>query len=384
MKLKTCKLAVLALMGTCFFSGARTMAQGISQSVQQLQFPYADGFFGADDAYSVPLSATRSLWLFGDTFAGDANTKTRVATKAMIRNSLGISECRSGESCRIRYMWGGRGTDKPRSFFDTGKEDEWYWPSDAYRDGNKLYVALMIVRTKPGMKADEPFGFELAGTHWVVVQNALEDPSKWRWTEKDVTDGTLWLGVSMVREGKFVYLYSQRKIGAQPGYMVVLRVPVKFMGDPAAYAEYLANGNVWRKGLPREDAMHVIEQPISEMTVRYHPSIKKWLAIATGPEFPSTRAVVRFADSVTGPWTAPQTLYEFPETKPSFRAYDKDTFCYAAKEHIEFSESKIALTYACNSFVLKKTLEIEEIYRPQFVVLDIPAVHADGQEHSAQ
>ena len=365
---------MLALAATCFLPCTPAVAQGISQKVQQLEFPYAGGFFGADDAYSVPLSPTRSLWLFGDTFVGDATTKTRAETKAMIRNSLAITDCRTGAPCHVEYIWGGQGTDKPRSFFDTGKEDEWYWPSDAYRDGNKLYIALMIVRTKSGMKADEPFGFELAGTHWVVVQNALDEPAKWKMTSKDVTDGSLWLGVSMVREGKYVYLYSQRKLGTQPGYMVVLRVPARSMSDPVAHAEYLAKDHAWRKGLPQQDAAHVIEQPISEMSVRYHPSRKKWIAIATGPEFPSTRAVVRFADAVTGPWTEAQTLYEFPETKPSFRAYDKDTFCYAAKEHIEFSEQQIALTYACNSFVLKKTLAIEEIYRPQYRLLTIPPV----------
>jgi len=42
--------------------------------------------------------------------------------------------------------------------------------------------------------------------------------------------------------------------------------------------------------------------------------------------------------------------------------YDKDTFCYAVKEHIEFTEGKIAFTYACNSMVVAKTVANMNIY----------------------
>ena len=52
--------------------------------------------------------------------------------------------------------------------------------------------------------------------------------------------------------------------------------------------------------------------------------------------------------------------------------YDKDTFCYAVKEHIEFTENKITLTYACNSMVLSKTMANMNIYRPRAVLLDLP------------
>src|SRR2546430_16976623 len=41
------------------------------------EFGYTDGWLGADDAYSIPLTSTESLWLFGDTFVGTAETKLR-------------------------------------------------------------------------------------------------------------------------------------------------------------------------------------------------------------------------------------------------------------------------------------------------------------------
>jgi len=39
-----------------------------------------------------------------------------------------------------------------------------------------------------------------------------------------------------------------------------------------------------------------------------------------------------------------------PEVDPKSKLYDKGNFCYAGKEHIEFSRDKIlVVTYVCNS-----------------------------------
>jgi hypothetical protein len=118
--------------------------------------------------------------------------------------------------------------------------------------------------------------------------------------------------------------------------------------------------------------MHVIDQAISEMSVRFHPAINQWIALSIGPEFPSPRVVFRLADSSIGPWSSPQTLFQFPEVKANAPGFDKDTFCYAVKEHTEFTASKIALTYACNTMVVAKVMANMQIYRPRVVVLDLP------------
>ena len=39
-------------------------------------FPYDDGWLGGDAAYSIRLSDTRSIWLFGDSFVGDPGRNT--------------------------------------------------------------------------------------------------------------------------------------------------------------------------------------------------------------------------------------------------------------------------------------------------------------------
>jgi hypothetical protein len=187
-----------------------------------------------------------------------------------------------------------------------------------------------------------------------------------------MTGADLWPGVSIIPDGNFVLFYAEVSEGEGKGYMTVLRVPRAKVEDPPAVWEYLATDGTWRAGTPRGDARNVIDQPISEMSVRYHPAEKKWVAISPGPEFPSPRIVARTADSPVGPWSVPKTIFEFPEMKPSTPGYDKDTFCYAAKEHVEFeTDARMLITYACYSFSTPKAKENMQIYRPQVVIVEL-------------
>jgi hypothetical protein len=348
-----------------------TQAKALSRPLPD--FSYTQGWLGADDAYSIPLDSTESLWLFGDTFVGNADTKLRSQAKTMVHNSVGISKCEHGNNnCGLRYFWHESDNPKPRSFFDTGTEHLYYWPLDGFLSGKTLYLSLLAVRNKPGASLGDAFGFEIVGTKLATIANVYTEPGKWRVGLQDLTDSHLWPGASIVPDGKYVIWYTQVSEGEGRGFMTEMRLPRDKMAKPSGNWEYLNRDNRWVEGLAGADAMHVIEQPISEMSVRYHPSIKKWLALSPGPEFPSPWAVVRTADSPSGPWSSPQKLYEFPEMRRDNPGYDKDTFCYAVKEHIEFTDSKIALTYACNSMVLSKTMANMNIYRPRAVILDLP------------
>ena len=347
-------------------------ASGQSTSRPLPDFAYENGWLGADDAYSITLTPTKTLWLFGDTFVGTPTTKLRKESKTMVRNSIAISLCEMGQPCTVKYYWQKPDAPKPRSFFDTGTDELWYWPMDGLLQGSALYVALLTVRNKPGAGPDDAFGFEIVGTKLATIMNALESPDQWRITLRDLTDGRLWPGISMVPEGEHVIWYTQVSAGEGKGYMTCMRVPRRKMANPSGSWEYLNRENRWVPGLAAGDALKVIDQAISEASVRYHPSVKKWVAVSTGPEFPSARAVARTADSPIGPWSAPETIYEFPEMKRDTPGYDKDTFCYAVKEHIEFTDTKLALTYACNSMVLAKTVSNMDIYRPRVVLLDLP------------
>jgi Domain of unknown function (DUF4185) len=335
-------------------------------------FAYTQGWLGADDAYSVPIRPDTSIWLFGDTFVANHEIKLRSQYKVMVRNSVGISICKLGATCTIRYFWKKPGTPKARSFFDTGTDDVWYWPMDGFLQGKTLSVALMEVRNKPGASSNDVFGFEISGTKLAVIEHADLSPDQWHISITDLTGGHLWAGVSLVHDGKYVLWYTRMSEDESHAFMTVMRVPEGKMADPSGSWEYLKNDDHWASGLAKADAKHVIEQPISEMSVRYHPSSQKWIAVSIGPGFPSRRAVLRSADSPIGPWSNPETIYEFPEMNPKNTGYDKETFCYAVKEHTEFREDKIALTYACNSRSIPKVIANMDIYRPRVAVLDLP------------
>lgn len=347
------------------------------------EFDYTRGWLGADDAYSIPMAPSKSLWLFGDTFVGGENTELRSQAKTMVRNSVGISLCKPNENCTMRYFWQHPADPKPRSFFDTGTDDLWYWPLDGFFEGKTLYVALLAVRNKSGPQSNDAFGFEIAGTKLATISNPHASPDKWHVVIQDLTDAHLWAGVSIVRDGGYIIWFSQMSEGEGRGYITAIRIAPNRMSAPSAAWEYLRKDGQWVSGLPHDDAMHLIDQPISEMSIRFHPSIHKWIALSAGPEFPSPRAVARLADSPLGPWSEPQTIYEFPEMKAAIPGYDKDTFCYAVKEHIEFTEAKIAFTYACNSFVLSKTVANMDIYRPKVVIVDLPKRKVSSPESSS-
>jgi hypothetical protein len=368
-------LLAFVIVGLCWCIPVRAQAAPRNGGSAKLpDFRYTQGWLGADDAYSVPIGPNKSIWLFGDTFVGNSKTTIRTQYKTMVRNSIGISVCRPGATCTMRYFWQKPNGAKPRSFFDTGTDDLWYWPMDGFLDGKTLFIALMAVRNKPGATSEDAFGFEIVGTKLAIIDNAETSPWKWHVSIQDLTDARLWAGTSMIPDGNYILWYTRVSEGKDEGRgsMTVMRVSRDKMTNPSGFWEYLGKDGRWEAGLARGDAERVIEQPISEMSVRYHSSTHKWLALSTGPEFPSPRAVIRSADSPIGPWSSPQTIYEFPEMKRDYPGFDKDTFCYAVKEHTEFSDAKIALTYACNSMVVAKTIANMNIYRPRVVILDIP------------
>src|SRR6266567_7541635 len=138
MKIDKAVLAFLVLISVaCAVGAAPDNASGGKDIATRLSFPYSQGWLGGDDAYSIPFAPGKSIWLFGDTFAGDVSNMDRSKT-TMVRNSVGVTSCVPEKPCAIQYYWKNQNAANPRSFFDTGKEDEWYWPMDGYLDGETL------------------------------------------------------------------------------------------------------------------------------------------------------------------------------------------------------------------------------------------------------
>ncbi len=341
-----------------------------------VSFPYQDGWLGGDAAYSVPLAATKSVWLFGDSFVLRSSDQhepvpnTRRGAK-MVRNCVAISTLDAAKGWQIKYCWGHQDRGEPASFFDSGTEKFWYWPLDGFMHRGTLYLALSMLKDRPGQGV---FSFETIGVRLVKIANPLAPPSEWQIEYlKFVDGGSAWPGSAIVIDGdcaKFFTLDDDEARHQQR--MILTRVALAQLARPADHLEYLAQDKTWKPGLNRADARVVMPTGSSEMSVRYHPSIQKWVAV-TGGGFLSDKIMVRTAAALEGPWSDPKAVYEMPEMNPKIAGFDKDTWGYAVKEHMEFATgNKLLVTYACNSFKFEKLLANMNIYRPQVVWIELP------------
>src|ERR1700685_3811109 len=92
--------AILILLIALFAEAAVAHAQAPDAQSKRAEaaphcipsFPFQDGWWGADAAFSIPLPDGRSVWIFGDTLYGDHRVVTGNDPR-MVRNTIGISRC---------------------------------------------------------------------------------------------------------------------------------------------------------------------------------------------------------------------------------------------------------------------------------------------------
>jgi hypothetical protein len=329
-------------------------------------FPYKDGWLGGDAAYSIALAPGKDLWLFGDSFVGQSAALTRSGSR-FVRNAIAISTCDESGVWRINYYWGNRGGSVPKAFFETNTEKYWYWPLDGFVFQKRLYVTLAQLENNPNEKI---FSFKTAAVVLAKVSNMGAPPDQWRIEYSKLTEGsTFYPGSTVVVHQRHAYFFVLNEKQRQ---MILSRVPLEKLDEPAANLQYFAKDKTWKLGLNGADALVIIETGHSEMSVRYHPKIKQWVAV-TGGDFMSNKIMMRTAPDLTGPWSQWQAVHEFSEMNPKAAGHDPDTWCYAVKEHIEFaSPDKLLITYACNSFKFEKQVANMSIYRPQAVFVELP------------
>jgi hypothetical protein len=334
------------------------------------RFPFQDGWWGADGAYSIPLPGGRDLWIFGDTLYGDSRT-LQGRDLQMVRNSVGLSTCEDGE-WKIEYVLRRSPTGKPLDFFQARHPGSWYWALDGFVAGNELYVTLLCIRNVPRSKGD-PWGFETCGADLARVSRLEADPDDWVVETLPLTsfDQHAHPSASAVVDGGYAYVFALKESGtARP--MLLTRIPLVRLGSPRDGLQYYAKDGQWKSGFVPDDAAVVMEDGVSEMSVRYHPQQREWIAVQFDPKVVG-RILLRTAPQIIGPWTAGEEIYRVPELEASIREKNSDRVCYAAKEHQEFgSGDSILVTYVCNSTVPTDLLTQLDIYVPRSVSLPIP------------
>jgi hypothetical protein len=336
-------------------------------------FPLQQGWLGADSAYSVPLGANnRSVWLFGDTYVRADATPSRVGAN-MIANTISIRTS-DGTSQTIDYYWRNQGTSTPDAFFSSGTNAWRYWPEDGFTYNGKLYVCLMRIQST-GAGA---FGFQEIGVDLAAVSRPQDSPTNWQISYTTLsTSRSIFPGISTVVDRDYVYLFADEDDNAhksnRPIYLA--RIPLAMLeAAPASHLEYLADGNIWKPGPIGHDAKKIMDRGVTEMTVRWHPNLNRWVDVQISNEFPAHHIWRRQAPNLAGPWSAPVSIYTIPEYSPSNPGYGPDRFFYAGKEHIEFLNpisGKGIVTYVGNSMSASDVEHDLNLYVPEAVPLTI-------------
>ena len=317
-------------------------------------FPDKDGWYGGDGAYSIKLDKERTLWLFGDTFVSeDKGRKDRISMNVVMGTTMAISTCSNDGQFKIQYYLKKRNGN----FLSSFGTNEWLWPQDPFIANNTLYVPLLVVKAMLDLKT--PFNFKIVRHKIARIRNyTAADPHQWAVDYIDLRGAILpgieaFAATSVVFENHvyFYSLYNSLKKTAKISGNILVRIPIDKLDDPADNMEYLNRSRTWEKGLMPAKAMIVLAAGVSELSVRYHADEKKWIAVYMSLKNSGDQLLYQTADKPEGLWTKPKALIEkIPEVDPQSRLYDKDTFCYAGKEHIQFArERTIVATYVCNS-----------------------------------
>lgn len=365
-------------------------------------FPYQAGWLGADSAYSIPLDGERVLWLFGDTFVGNQSATTRQQVTGMPRNSVGIAQCASGQCTMQQYYWSSMYTATPKSFFDTGTTD-WFWPLDGFVWNGKLYVMLEQMHAQ----GSGAFGFAYTGVSLVTIPNYTASPDQWQVNYQTILTGNAAIpGTSIVVDqgangnpypadpngAAYAYFFTYGTAGGGSNYTALTRLPLANLAQAtqsAGHWQYLSSSGwaAWTTSavLPA-DATHVMDVGPTEFTVRYHPaaagqSSGDWLAVMPSTAYLDDKGLYSLSTSINGPWSAPATLYTYPEMQSSSPDYTPNVFCYADKEHPELeSPGSLTFTYACNSTVEEEVLKNMDLYHPVLVTVALPVASARNKE----
>jgi hypothetical protein len=333
------------------------------------RFPFQSGWWGADGAYSIPLADGRDLWIFGDTLYGDTRTM-KGSDLQMVRNSVGISACKDGK-WTISYVLRRTPTGKPLDFFQARNREYWYWALDGFYVDARLYVTLLCVRSTAKTN-ENPFEFETCGADLARLSELQTDPQDWvvEYFPLAISKEHAYPAASAVVSGKYAYIFALKEVGVAARPLLLTRIPLARLGSPLEALEYYSRDGQWKPGLVPDDAAAVIENGVSELSVRYHPQQKEWVAVQFDPKAPGT-ILVRTAPQITGPWSAGNQIYRVPEL--STQEGHPDRFCYAAKEHLELGDANAMLvTYVCNSMVPKYLLKQLDIYVPKALLLPVP------------
>ena len=349
---------VLLLLILPLFSCSTFLSEKYTAEVPKGQclpvFPDKNGWYGGDGAYSISLDQERTLWLFGDTFvAHEEGRKDRVDMDVILGTTLAISTCSANNEFKIQYYL----KKKNEKFVSSFGENEWLWPQDPFIVNRVLYIPLITITATD--KKGELFNFKITGHKLARIKDfSAADPYKWIGDYIDLTPAIppeiAAFATTSVIHDNYVYFYpfyTYSKDAVNVSGNILARIPVSKLDNPTGAIEYFTKEGTWQNNLNPARVKVVLDACVSELSVRYHAAEEKWVAVYLSTQNKGNQLLYQVADEPEGPWTEPKALsVTIPEVDPHSSLYDKNSFCYAGKEHIEFARNRnLVVTYVCNS-----------------------------------
>jgi hypothetical protein len=318
---------------------------------------------GQDGAFSIPLSAGRTLWFFGDTLVGrrppdgqslwsidgqpvgPRDMTGRGTFEHMINNTgLILRHTTGGDPLTdFQYIMDERGSIRPLIPLegDEHPDRDRIWCQHGIAiDGS---ICLSFIKVKMLDAGPLPVNFEIVGSGLAVG-------SEKDWSFKRVERGgssILWSAdqphfatafVDAPAQG-FVYCYGTVKRGnVQTCYLA--RAPRDRVDQPDGY-EYLTDREgAWSRDI--SSAVALFSGMPSELSVSFNAHLRAFLAVHSLDL--SGKIVARTAPHPWGPWSEPTTLWTVKKDHP----FPYVQLIYAGKEHPELSAEngrRIYLTY---------------------------------------
>jgi hypothetical protein len=338
-------------------------------------FTQADGWIGADGAYSVPLGSERTLWLFSDTWVGHVRDGRRVDA-TIVNNSIAVQQGR-GADATVEFIVARDPDDQPRAWVEPDDGRGWFWlqAGAAVDSGVVLFLAHIERTDDPGV-----FGFRHFAQWLGVVDDSRVPPRDWSIRQLRLPntvftpERVLTFGSAVLRRGDYLFVYGTDEEfhdGGRSRHLVVARVPVGRVADFTAW-EYFVDGT-WKS-----DGQHpsrLVPDMASECSVTYLADRQQYLLIYSEWGL-SPRILARVAPEPVGPWSEPVVVYECPEA-----AWDRQIFCYAAKAHESLvAGDQFILSYAANSFDFWQVARDARLYWPRFVRVDLEPQTGDADK----
>lgn len=308
---------------------------------------FGDGWTGGDGAYSIPLPDGRILWTFGDSFLGTVNPD--YTRSGPLVNNLFVIQ----DGDEITTLKGGTDQNPEAYVTPFGDSSHFYWPGDGLVVGDRVYVFMLRIRNTG---AGGVFAFEHIGTDMAVFSLPdleLIDQFKVART-KDVL-----MGVSVWREGDFVYVYGSKTTFGKNA------LAARFHVDNPSDLEYW-NGIEW--GQEFDGTAYLKRGNSQNLFVSNQFKVFKFgdsYRFLVQDDFFGSEIKVYQSDSPVGPWSNPVAIYDTPET--GVDGGNIFTYNAFAHPHIVHPTKGMLVTYSVNTFDFFSLFQDARLYRPRFV-----------------